>query len=104
MKYLNNLKQQGFSIIEIMIALVIGMVLLGGAVSIFISNNSVYRLESELSRMQESGRFLIDIMSKEIRMAGFSGCSSRGTVTTNVLANDAVALSFGSANAITGYD
>ena len=104
MKYLNNLKQQGFSIIEIMIALVIGMVLLGGAVSIFISNNSVYRLESELSRMQESGRFLIDIMSKEIRMAGFSGCSSRGTVSTTVMANDAVALSFGSANAITGYD
>ncbi len=86
MKYLDNQKQQGFSLIEVMIALVIGMILLGGAINIFISNNNVYRLESELSRMQESGRFLIDFMSKEIRMAGYAGCSSREDITPNVKA------------------
>ena len=104
MKYLNNQKQQGFSLIEVMIALVIGMVLLGGAVNIFISNNSVYRLESELSRMQESGRFLIDIMSKEIRMAGYNGCSSRGNVVPNVMANNPPPLAINNDNAVLGYN
>ncbi len=104
MKYPNNQKQQGFSLIEIMIALVIGLVLLGGAISIFISNKAVYSLESELSRMQESGRFLIDVMTKDIRMAGYNGCSSRGTVTPTVLANNPPPLAVTDANAITGYN
>ena len=104
MKYLNNLKQQGFSLIEIMIALVIGMVLLGGAVSIFISNYSVYRLESELSRMQEAGRFLIEVMSKEIRMGGFSGCASRGTIDVNVMADTPPPVPFASDVAVFGFN
>jgi type IV pilus assembly protein PilW len=104
MRYLNNLKQQGFSLIEIMIALVIGIVLLGGAVNIFISNNSVYRLESELSRMQESGRFLIEVMSKEIRMSGFSGCSSRGALDINVLASTPPPVAFASDISVNGFN
>lgn len=104
MKYLKHLKQQGFSLIEVMIALVIGIILLGGAVNIFISNNSVYRLESELSRMQESGRFLIEIMSKEIRMAGFSGCSSRGTIDINVMTDTPPPVSFSSDIAVLGFN
>jgi len=104
MKYLNNLKQQGFSLIEIMIALVIGIVLLGGAVNIFISNNAVYRLESELSRMQESGRFLMEVMSKEIRMAGYSGCASRGTIDVNVMADNPPPVPFSSDVAVLGFN
>ncbi len=104
MKYLKHLKQQGFSLIEVMIALVIGIVLLGGAINIFISNNSVYRLESELSRMQETGRFLIEVMSKEIRMAGYSGCSSRGTIDVNVMADTPPPVPFASDVAVLGFN
>lgn len=104
MKYLKHQKQQGFSLIEIMIALVIGIVLLSGAVSIFISNNHVYRLESELSRMQESGRFLIEVISKEIRMAGFSGCSSRGTIDVHTMTKTPPPVDFSGDNAVFGFD
>ncbi len=88
MAYLNNPRQQGFSLIEVMIAVVIGIALLGGAVNIFISNNNVYRLETQLSRMQETGRFLIDTIAKEIRMAGFIGCGHRQLIEPNTLVAD----------------
>lgn len=107
MKYANKQKQRGFSLIEVMIALVLGLILLGGAVSIFINNNAVYRLESELSRMQETGRFLIDMISKEVRMAGYTGCSSRQNIVPNVVMTSATHLppiGLLGQNAITGYD
>jgi len=104
MKYLKHQKQQGFSLIEVMVAMLIGIILLGGAISIFISNKAVYRLESELSRMQESGRFIIDMMSKEIRMAGFNGCASRGDVEPNNMAKNPPPLALNSDNAVLGYD
>jgi len=81
-----------------------GLILMGGAINIFISNNAVYRLESQLSRMQEAGRFIIDVMAKEIRMAGYNGCASRGTIEPNVLADDPPPLTAGDENAVTGYD
>ncbi|NOR19351.1 MAG: prepilin-type N-terminal cleavage/methylation domain-containing protein [Xanthomonadales bacterium] len=104
MKYLKHQKQQGFSLIEVMVAMVIGMVLLGGAISIFISNKGVYRLESELSRMQESGRFIIDMMSNEIRMAGYNGCASRGDVEPNVMSDNPPPLAINNDNAVLGFD
>ena len=104
MKYSKHQKQKGFSLIEIMIALVIGMVLMGGAINIFISNNAVYKLVTELSRVQETGRFLIDFMSKEIRMAGYNGCASRGDVEPNVIANNPPPLTISNDNAVLGYD
>ena len=45
---------------------------------IFISNKSTYRLESALSRLQENGRFIVDRIAADIRMAGYNGCLSRG--------------------------
>jgi len=104
MKYLKHQKQQGFSLIEVMVAMLIGIILLGGAISIFISNKAVYRLESELSRMQESGRFIIDMMSHEIRMAGFNGCASRGDVEPNNMANNPPPQPINNDNAVLGYD
>ncbi len=104
MNYSKHQKLKGFSLIEIMIALVIGMVLMGGAVNIFISNNAVYKLVTELSRVQETGRFLIDFMSKEIRMAGYNGCASRGDVEPNVMANNPPPLTINNDNAVLGYD
>ncbi len=96
--------QRGASLIEIMIALLIGIILTSGAVSIFISNNAAANLASQLSRMQENGRFLIEILSKEIRMAGYTGCSSRGNITPNVITKSPPLLTFGNENAVRGFD
>ncbi len=69
--------QTGLSLIEIQVALVIGLILTAGAAQLFISNQQTYRSESALSRMQQSGRFIVETIANDIRMVGFTGCASR---------------------------
>ena len=97
-------RQQGLSLIEVMIALLIGIILLSGAVSIFISNNAAANLGSQLSRMQDNGRLLIDVLSRDIRMAGYSGCTSRGNVTPNAIALSPPLLPFNNDSSVQGYN
>lgn len=104
MKPYHHLKQSGVSLIEIMIALAIGIILTMGAVSIFISNNNIARLETQLSNMQASGRFLIDVLSMNVRMAGYNGCSSRGAVEVNYGAGSPSPLPIEKANAVRGFN
>ncbi|MCK4742596.1 MAG: PilW family protein [Sulfuriflexus sp.] len=66
--------QKGFSLIEIMIALVISLTLLGGLSEVYLGSKQSYTLVEETSRLQENGRFAIDILTREIRGAGFFGC------------------------------
>jgi type IV pilus assembly protein PilW len=79
-----KLFQMGLSLIEIMIASLIGVFLLGGVLQIFISTKQTYRMQEGLSRLQENGRYAIELLSNNIRMAGFLGCNS-GAPLTNVL-------------------
>lgn len=67
-------KQAGFSLVEIMIALLIGLFLLGGILQIFSASQQTYRMQSNLARLQENGRFALDFLARDIRMAGYWGC------------------------------
>lgn len=78
-------RQQGYSIIELMVASVIGLIILSGAVTVFTGNKSSQELSSGMARIQESGRVALDILSNDIRLAGFQGCTD-GTIEPNVLA------------------
>lgn len=66
--------QTGLTLIEIMIALLIGVFLIGGILQIFLSTKQTYRTQENLSRLQENGRFAMDFISKDIRMTGYWGC------------------------------
>lgn len=83
-----NLKnQQGLSLIELMISLTIGLVLMGGAIHMFLSSRAVFATQQAVSRVQESGRMAIDFMARDVRMAGFMGCMTRNTEMVNLLNN-----------------
>lgn len=64
-------RQWGLTLIEIMVALLIGAFLLAGVIQIFIVNKQTYRVQENLSRMQENGRFAMDYLSRYIRLAGY---------------------------------
>jgi type IV pilus assembly protein PilW len=63
--------QQGFSIIELMIAVTLGMVLMGAALQFIISTKQTYELNDDISRIQENGRMALDIIVKDLQMAGY---------------------------------
>ncbi len=70
-------RQKGLTLVEIMVALLIGLFLSAGMVQLFITSKSVYRTQEALSRIQENGRFVIGILARDLRMSGFLGCQSR---------------------------
>lgn len=79
-------KQSGFTIVEIMVALVLSLILTGGVIQVFVANKQTYRLEEGLSRSQENARYAMGYMQREIRMAGYFGCNQT-TGLYNILAN-----------------
>lgn len=66
------MKQQGFSLIELMIAGLIGTFLLISLMNLFITTNRSVSLSDALSQNQETGRFALDYMTRFIRIAGYA--------------------------------
>jgi len=101
-------KQQGFSLVELMIAGVLGLLLLGGVIQLFLGSNQNYTMQDELAAMQEDGRFALMFLGDQIEMAGWTDPSSTQVVSavdflnSSDGANDSVALSY--VRAINGTD
>ena len=68
---------RGLSLIELMVALSIGALLLAGAVTVYMQSRNTYRTNDVASRMQEVGRYALDVISPDVRLAGFWGLTNR---------------------------
>jgi type IV pilus assembly protein PilW len=64
-------RQRGFSLIELMIAALVGLILLAGLVRVVISTSSSHREVSESGRLLENGRYAMALLTEEIEHAGF---------------------------------
>ena len=71
MKTLRFRDQLGIGLVELMVALVVSTILLSGVIQIFISSKLSYRMLDGYSRLQENGRFAVDTLSRNIRLAGY---------------------------------
>lgn len=69
--------QHGMSLIELMVALVIGSILIIGAVSVYMQSRSSYRVNEAVARLQENARFALDTLEPDIRLARNWGQTSR---------------------------
>lgn len=65
--------QVGFSLVELMIAIVLGLLLSAGIISIYAESKRNYGYEEELSRLQENGRYALGVLKRELTLAGFVG-------------------------------
>ena len=81
-------QQAGLSLIELMVAIVIGSLLLLGATSLLINNKRIYQTQDQLGRMQENARFAVQRMFHDISMAGYFGCTGAAGAITNNLNNN----------------
>jgi type IV pilus assembly protein PilW len=76
--------KRGFSLVELMIAMVLGLFLIGGVVSVFLANRQVYRQNESLARMQENARYTFEVVARDVREAGGITCGSNLTPTNTV--------------------
>jgi type IV pilus assembly protein PilW len=63
----------GFSLVELMVALLITLMLVAGIGRIFLSTRNSARLQDSLVRMQENGRYAMELISTDLRRAGYLG-------------------------------
>ena len=103
-------RMRGISLIELMIALVLGLLVVGAAIGIFIANRQTYTATESLGRVQENVRTSFELMARDVREATGNPCNSESNmamvhVVNTPMANWWKAWGNGSINsAITGFD
>ena len=71
-----SLRQRGFSLVELMIALLLGTLVIAAAGGIFIANRQTFRSTDNLGRVQEGMRTSFELMARDIREAAGNPCSN----------------------------
>lgn len=93
----------GFTLIELMVAMLLGLVVIAGVSSVFLANQRTYRTNRALGDVQDNARMSFELMARDIRNAGFNPCNNDGRMA-NVLNNRNSDWWANWANALRGYD
>lgn len=91
---------KGFTLIELMISMVLGLVVIGGVVSVMLANKRSYRTNEGLAQIQESARTAFELMARDIRQAGGNGCDNNNRVGNVLSGGQWWSTWFG----VTGFD
>ncbi|MGH6770646.1 MAG: PilW family protein [Xanthobacteraceae bacterium] len=102
-------RQAGLSIVELMVALAIGLFILIGLVSIFVTSNRTYLDLNRAGQQIENGRFAVQMLSDDISLAGFFGrfgspLAAPGVLPDPCVTTDMAALREAAALPLQGYD
>lgn len=97
-------KTYGFTMVEIMVAMVVGLILTAGTIQVFVGNKQTYRTTEASSRLQENARFAISMITKDIRMAGYTGCYSGALSSVENILNDQTNYGWSTGNVLQGYN
>ncbi len=87
-----NKKQQGFTLIELMITLVLSLLITYGIAQVLVSANQSSSSSDGVSQAQETARFVMSFLGKQIRVAGLDSITDDGISTPAVIGCDVAAL------------
>lgn len=94
--------QRGLTLTELMVSVAISLAVLVALSHVYLSARSAYRTNEALARVQETGRFALDLISRDLRSAGFAGCLSRGAQM--VVYSNPRPAALASVTALRGYE
>lgn len=84
-------RQLGFSIVELMVAILIGLIILAGAIQVVINSKTTFLGQEDMAYIQENARYAVDVLSKDIQSSGYWGCAGKAprfALVGNVAAGD----------------
>lgn len=67
-------EHSGFSLVELMVAITIGLIILAALATIFVNSRKTYNDQNRAARVQENGRFAMYYLLRDLRMTGYAGC------------------------------
>ena len=65
--------QQGLGLVEVLVAMAIGLILLLGLSALFVKSTTTFKANDDFSRMQENGTYALNTIGNDLRLAGFYG-------------------------------
>lgn len=78
-------RQGGFGLVEMMVAVALGLFLMAGVILVFLDSKQTYRESDAVGRLQENARYAFEILSRDLRAAGYQGCmGSTGSIVNTV--------------------
>ncbi len=69
-------KQAGLTLVEMMVAMAIGLFMTGIIAGLYINMRGSFRYQEDFARLQENGRFAMETLTRDVRMAGYNGCGN----------------------------
>lgn len=95
----------GFSLVELMVAITLGLLLTAGMVQLFSSTKVTFRTNDALARVQENGRFTLEMLKRDLREAGTNGfCAAQLEVRSHLDSADALDEIFDAGRLIIGWN
>lgn len=76
-------RHSGVTLIELLVSLVIGALLLAGAVTVYMQSRNTYTVSETAARLQEVARYALDNVESDVRLAGFWGLTNRSDFIEN---------------------
>jgi type IV pilus assembly protein PilW len=84
---LSRRRAGGFTLIELMIGLLLGVLVIAAAAGIFLTNSRTREATDSLSRVQEGARVAFELIARDLRQAGSHSCGSFEMPVGNSLIN-----------------
>ena len=78
---------RGFTMIELMVAMLLGLIVIGGVGSVFLAGQQTYRANEALSDVESGSRTAFEMVTRDLRDAGFTGCDNTSGRVANVINN-----------------
>ncbi|HIE75590.1 MAG TPA: prepilin-type N-terminal cleavage/methylation domain-containing protein [Gammaproteobacteria bacterium] len=79
-------RQRGVTLVELMVALALGLLITVAMLKVYVDASRMYRFNEGLARVQENGRFALEFIRRDARVAGFWGCYSEAPLTNQISA------------------
>jgi len=78
------MRQKGFTLVEVMIALLLGLLVIAGVLGLFLSSSRNYGQDQKVAALQDEMRYAITQLTQDVEMAGFWGqtASSNSIIST----------------------
>ena len=92
---------RGFSLVELMVAIAIGLVVLAGIVTVFVAQRQVYGTATAQASIQNAENAIAAMVAPAVRGAGFAGCGAFST-TGSIINSGSLAYNFSAP--MFGYD
>ena len=100
---MSSTRQRGMGLVELLVWMAISLLIISVIGVVYGNTKQLTRVNDTVSRLQENGRFVVHLLDRDIRMAGFRGCNGNDASLPYLSVLNSAAYPYQFNVAIAGY-